>query len=120
MGAAHPRRARNPALTSEGRVAPLRSVVPDLTPSKRQESEVRNISTTLHHPKSKAKVKVKIKNAGGTRKPPRLAPTKRPGFQVPPAPLSCHPPEVKVKDHSQDQRKGGRVDAQPLKARVLT
>ena len=73
-----------PTPTSAGG-APLRSVVPAY-PLSKQESEVRNTSSTTQSQK-----KIKIKNAGGTRKPPRKAP-RAPGFPCSPLqPPSCLP-----------------------------
>jgi hypothetical protein len=56
-----PVNAVNQPRPAAGRLAPLRSGPPDLTPPTSRESEVRNPSTPFHQPKIKVKIKIKIK-----------------------------------------------------------
>jgi len=53
----------NPPRPAAGRLAPLRSGAPDLTPPTSRESEVRNPSTPFHQPKTKVKVKIKTRKS---------------------------------------------------------
>ena len=70
-----------------GQAVPLRSGVPDLSPSKAR-GRGQDTSTPPHRPKSRSKAKVKTAGEPGT---PPAAPTKRPGFQIPLHPLLPSP-----------------------------